>query len=411
MEQSTPVEHLIFDATATVGGIGFIDDDLDPFEFGGNVTWQEPLDASRVQDYLLYFAEDAAGANRSSVGSIVPVGTNRILLAADIQQQAHDHLVIYTRSFLVEQTTPAFFALSDTHSIASDIVFEDLDLDYTDLGGNISWLFPVEAQQVTEYYIYLGDSPEPAKILGENGSFPWTGRSQLGVVPYYNSDLFVPSETPRNGYGYVLVYASSALAEQTTPAVHVIHDANASVSNVDFVGKDLDLEDLGGYVSWIEPTADLDRVMAYSVYLSLDAVGTGRSKIEQDVLVGSTQLLVPAETPRQTFTYFVVYTRSTLVEQSTPVSHVLFDTSALPRNLDFLDIDVDRNEMGGNLTWEAPSDPTHVVEYVIYLGENAYGKDRSLLGNVSESTFEPLGGDERCQVIVDAMGAVKRLGN
>jgi hypothetical protein len=29
---------------------------------------------------------------------------------------------------------------------------------------------------------------------------------------------------------------------QTTPAVHVIHDANASVSNVDFVGKDLDLE-------------------------------------------------------------------------------------------------------------------------------------------------------------------------
>ena len=29
----------------------------------------------------------------------------------------------------------------------------------------------------------------------------------------------------------------------------------------------------------------------------------------QDVLVGSTQLLVPAETPRQTFTYFVVYTR------------------------------------------------------------------------------------------------------
>lgn len=388
VEQSTPVEHLIFDATATVGGIGFIDDDLDPFEFGGNVTWQEPLDASRVQDYLLYFAEDAAGANRSSVGSIVPVGTNRILLAADIQQQAHDHLVIYTRSFLVEQTTPAFFALSDTHSIASDIVFEDLDLDYTDLGGNISWLFPVEAQQVTEYYIYLGDSPEPAKILGENGSFPWTGRSQLGVVPYYDSDLFVPSETPRNGYGYVLVYASSALAEQTTPAVHVIHDANASVSNVDFVGKDLDLEDLGGYVSWIEPTADLDRVMAYSVYLSLDAVGTGRSKIEQDVLVGSTQLLVPAETPRQTFTYFVVYTRSTLVEQSTPVSHVLFDTSALPRNLDFLDIDVDRNEMGGNLTWEAPSDPTHVVEYVIYLGENAYGKDRSLLGNVSESTFE-----------------------
>lgn len=30
---------------------------------------------------------------------------------------------------------------------------------------------------------------------------------------------------------------------QTTPAVHVIYDANASVSNVNFVGQDLDLEE------------------------------------------------------------------------------------------------------------------------------------------------------------------------
>ena len=32
--------------------------------------------------------------------------------------------------------------------------------------------------------------------------------------------------------------------------------------------------------------------------------------------------------------------RSTLVEQTTPTAHSLFDTSALPQNLDFLDIDV-----------------------------------------------------------------------
>ena len=40
-------------------------------------------------------------------------------------------------------------------------------------------------------------------------------------------------------------------------------------------------QDLGGYVSWTEPGSDLDRVMAYAVYLSLDAVGTGRLKIEE----------------------------------------------------------------------------------------------------------------------------------
>ena len=35
--------------------------------------------------------------------------------------------------------------------------------------------------------------------------------------------------------------------------------------------------------------------------------------------------------------------RSTLVEQTTPTGHLLFDTSALARHLDFLDIDVDRD--------------------------------------------------------------------
>ncbi|CAJ1328517.1 unnamed protein product, partial [Effrenium voratum] len=174
----------------------------------------------------------------------------------------------------------------------------------------------------------------------------------------------------------------------TTPAVHVIHDADASVSNVGFVGKDLDVEDLGGYVSWTQPASDADRVLAYSVYLSEDDMGTGRSKIEQDVPLGTDQLLVPADTPRGIFTRFVVYTRSILVEQTTPTAHLLFDTSALPRNLDFLDQDVDRGDLGGNLTWQAPLDDTHVTEYVVYLSENAYGKDRLMLANVSWDTYE-----------------------
>ncbi|CAJ1389097.1 unnamed protein product [Effrenium voratum] len=298
-------------------------------------------------------------------------------------------MTIYTRSYLVEQTTPAAFALSDTRSIVSTIAreFLDLDLDFTDLGGNISWVEPLDTQeardasraQVTEYFVYLGDSPEPGKFLGQNGSSPWSGRSLLGSAPVGTNDIFVTSETPRNGYGY-----ATWIRKQTTPAVHVIHDADASVSNVGFVGKDLDLEDLGGYVSWTQPASDADRVLAYSVYLSEDDMGTGRSKIEQDVPLGTDQLLVPADTPRGIFTRFVVYTRSILVEQTTPTAHLLFDTSALPRNLDFLDQDVDRGDLGGNLTWQ-------VTEYVVYLSENAYGKDRLMLANVSWDTYEPLG--------------------
>ena len=69
-------------------------------------------------------------------------------MPAEIPPAAYDHLVIYTKSLLVEQTTPANFALSDTQSIASAIVFVDLDLDYGDLGGNISWSPPNESKQV-----------------------------------------------------------------------------------------------------------------------------------------------------------------------------------------------------------------------------------------------------------------------
>ncbi|CAE7213789.1 unnamed protein product, partial [Symbiodinium pilosum] len=375
--------------------------DLDPLEFGGNVTWQEPAVSDRVQDYLLYFAEDAIGTNRSPVGSIVPVGTSRELLAPEISQlPAFTHLVIYTRSYLVEQTTPGYFALSDTISIVSSIVFEDLDLDFNDLGSNITWTEPIVNQQVTEYYVYLADGSEPAKTLGDNGNMPWTGRSQLGVVSVGTDMLFVPPETPRNGYSHVVIYASSDLVEplgptagqarQTTPQYLVVHDANASVSNVDFVGKDLDLEDLGGVVSWNAPGSDYDRVLSYVVYLSLDDIGTNRSQIEQDVPYGTNMLLTPPETPRNAYTRFVVYTKSTLVEQTTPTAHSLFDTSALARNLDFLDIDVDRGELAGNLTWDPPSDELHVVRYNVYLSENAYGLGRHYLGNVTVGIYELL---------------------
>ncbi|CAE7790257.1 unnamed protein product, partial [Symbiodinium sp. CCMP2456] len=295
---------------------------------------------------------------------------------------------IFTQSYLVEQTTPAFLVLSDSISMVSDIVFEDLDLDFSDLGSNITWMEPGVYQQVTEYYVYLADGSMPLKSLGDNGHLPWSGRSQLGVVPVGTDLLFVPPDTPRNGYSHVVIYASSALVEQTTPQYHVIHDANASVSNVDFVGKDLDLEDLGGVVSWTAPGSDWDRVLAYVVYLSLDDIGTNRSQIEQDVPFGTNMLLTPAETPRNAYTRFVVYTKSVLAEQTTPTAHSLFDTSALPQNLDFLDIDVDRGELAGNLTWDPPTDEFHVIRYNVYLSENAYGHGRQYLGNVSVGIYE-----------------------
>ena len=58
MEQSTPFEHEIFDANASVSSILLTDRDLDASELGGSVSWTLPPDASRVADYYMYLTMD-----------------------------------------------------------------------------------------------------------------------------------------------------------------------------------------------------------------------------------------------------------------------------------------------------------------------------------------------------------------
>ena len=75
--------------------------------------------------------------------------------------------------------------------ILLDQVFEDLDLDYTDLGGNISWLFPVEAQQVRVTCGY-GSIPIHTIFSGMNIHLPailmWTtGVQGFDTLPHVQS--------------------------------------------------------------------------------------------------------------------------------------------------------------------------------------------------------------------------------
>ena len=53
-----------------------------------------------------------------------------------------------------------------------------------------------------------------------------------------------------------MVYTLTSLVEQTTPASHLVYDAFASVSNVTFTDRDLDLDDLGGMVRWSPTSAN-----------------------------------------------------------------------------------------------------------------------------------------------------------
>ena len=49
--------------------------------------------------------------------------------------------------------------------------------------------------------------------------------------------------------------------------------------------------------------------------------------------------------------------RSALVEQSTPSIHRIADEFASVSNISFNDLDLDRDEIGGLVTWESPNKP------------------------------------------------------
>jgi len=104
--------------------------------------------------------------------------------------------------------------------MVSDITFPDMDLDYTDLGGLISWTPPNDTSEVTEYFIYLADSPLPKLSFDEAGNYTLSGRSLLGNTRLGTNELFIPAETPRSGFTYLLVYSGSMLAEQACCACH-----------------------------------------------------------------------------------------------------------------------------------------------------------------------------------------------
>lgn len=76
------------------------------------------------------------------------------------------------------------------------------------------------------------------------------------------------------------------------------------------------------------------------------------------------------------YTHLVVYTRSSLAEQTTPTAYDYTDAMVNVSNLTFIDLDLDVKELGGDLTFGWPEDMTHVTEYVSYWSEDAAGRTR-----------------------------------
>jgi hypothetical protein len=166
-EQTTPFYLLISDGFATVSDVTFPDRDLDPQELGGVLTWIPPQDPAQVAAYHVYFFD---GINRTALGDgyQVPIGTNQLDILVDTPMGENHQILVYTKSLLVEQSTPSMLFINDTDSSISNLSFIDRDLDGKELGGKIMWKMPEDVQYVTEYLVYLS-----ADDVGTN-------RSQIG---------------------------------------------------------------------------------------------------------------------------------------------------------------------------------------------------------------------------------------
>ncbi|CAE7663589.1 PIF1 [Symbiodinium sp. CCMP2592] len=360
-EQTTPAATALVDVNASTS---FTDFDLDADQLGGDITWTVPSSLDEVVSYAVYLAGPVA-ENRSQLNGLLSPSTSLLAIPPDTDRQTYTTLAVYTRSVLVEQSTPDLAILDDSQSTVQDLSFQDEDFDAGELAGNVTWTAPVDDRYVSSYQVYFANFSDGRE------------RSEIGApLPTALTSREILQDTALESFQFALVYTASSLAEQTTPAATAISDTSSAVEGLQFTDLDLDFEELGGEVSWTLPLLPVS--VDVLLYLALNRAGSGRFLVGQvpgDVV----NFTLPADTPKGSFNYLVVYTRSVSSEQTTPSSLQIIDTDSTAENISFIDKDLEAGEIGGTVSWAEPMETSQVQDYLLYLGLNDT-RQRSSLG-------------------------------
>jgi len=227
--------------------------------------------------------------------------------------------VVYARSPLAEQTRPVAIPLVDNSVVIPSVVFPDLDLDKTDLGGQLTWGTPSDVTLVTHYRVYLAA-----------GAGAGVSRSKLGAdLTVGTGSLTLLADVPLASFTHFAIHAKSSISEQTTPGgTHLIADRDGSVLNLNFGDRDYDVGQIGGDIKW-SPPLDVAQVDTYSVYRATDAAGTGKVQIGSTVASGTNMVTLTVSTPLGSYTHIVVYSANSYGTQTTPAAVTIADTPAV----------------------------------------------------------------------------------
>ncbi|CAJ1450045.1 unnamed protein product, partial [Effrenium voratum] len=370
-EQDVPAAGAISDTSASVSSVAFVDNDADALEIAGSVTWTAPADISQVTGYRVYLCEGSLCSTRAQLGSHVATGTHQVSFSQVSVTHAQTHIAVYAKSVLAEQSTPETLVLVDVQISAGNISFLDVDIDAGQVAGNMTWDAPQDSQ-VSGYALYLGTGTNKTTKLADL------------TAPEYE----VPLDTDTENSTHLLVCLVSNGEEQSSCDSFLFNDLAEQVSQVAFQGQDLDLNELGGLITW-SPAAYVVYTQEYLVYLAEDAWGASRAQVESAVPVGTNQLQLSADTARGNYTHFLVYAKTSWQEQTTPSSLAFQDAVAVASNVAFTDGDLDLGQIGLGPSTRLPEfpgknqDTSQLSGYYVYLAEDATGTGRSLLGQAA----------------------------
>jgi hypothetical protein len=353
-EQATPASVPLVDKQGIVTGLSFDDFDLDLNEIGGTLSWQLS-GTGPVNGYRIYLSPSSDGTGQVLHNTVTSASERNINIPANLQKGTMNYFLVYATSLAGsstwQSTLPAAVPIFDREARVQNLVFQDLDLDTSEIGGDITWQAPPDTTNLLSYDVYLSTSASAA------------GRSQVGsAVAVGNNQRIVPENTQLNTFSHVNVYSASSLGQASTPVAISFTDEQASASQLTFVDLDIDVNEMGGTLSW-SPPASASFVVSYSAYLDSQS---NNNKIGTDSLTDMTRTIAH-DTPVSSSAVFLVSTRSSSFEQSNPASLSINDVAVTITGLSFNDLDLDANQLGGTFTWTASSNPV-VTRYQVGLG-------------------------------------------
>ncbi|CAJ1428486.1 unnamed protein product [Effrenium voratum] len=301
--------------------------------------------------------------------------------------------------------------------LVASVQFTDENANHLQITGTISWTFETTTDYgfVSDWKIYLAED--------ETG----TNKQELATVAKTETQVAVDAAT-QDSFLYVMVYAYNEHGESPTgvaaymwddgrPPLPTTTSSTTTSTTLDFPGctsvtfsdTDSAANQLGGTVSWVEPT-DTTYFDYWTVYQSTTR-DNSNGQIVQDsggatqFAIGTTSMTLGSAQARQTSDaqpanwIVVLGYRNDLAAYQNPYSGCavpLYDDSgAAPStgpfvaDLAFDDQDTSWEYAAGPVTWtldQLTADQASVSHYTIYLAEDATGTNRMLVATVARDT-------------------------